>query len=618
MRISLDFETYSATDLLKHGVYRYVADPSFDLLCASFAIDGGPIQTWWPGTALPAVFAQATRIDAWNAAFERLVWHSPAAQRYGFPHKPLESFHCTAARARAFGVPGALDKAARFLNLPLNKDYAGLAVLRQHWSPQADGTRLMPTTQAREAITNYCENDVVLEQTLSDLLPELSEHERKVYLSNELCNDLGVKVDTAFVDAARALKALAEREFSRELTRITLGAIESPKQSARILSWLAELGCELPDLTEDSVSEALEYQDLHPLAAQLLTLRQEGAYAAISKFDAIANRVCSDGRLRGAFVYCGAVNTGRFASFGVQMHNMRREVPADMPQIIERALAGEASYAQLAACVRGAFIGRLTVADYSQIEARVLPWLTLHPAARQRLMLFEMGVDIYPITASQIYRCDPDAITPEQRQGGKVADLALGFQGGARALQRMGAKYGLDIPDNQAERIKHAWRAANPWAVAFWRQLETALFDAISRGRAHTGRIAFLARADRVQMVLPSGRALTYHGVSVEDGRYGPQVTCLKASRPGKRGEPWTRHSLYGGLLAENATQATARDVLVSPLISTDAVVLHVHDELVTDGGHSELRAKMEESLPTWADGLPIASQVHSTSRYGL
>ena len=616
--LSVDFETYSDVVLVKHGLYRYVASPNFDIICASYSLDGGKtIATWWPGTPLPEAFHSARRINAWNAAFERVVWHSAAAARYGFRPRPVQDFRCTAARSRAFGAPGKLELSARFFNLPLNKDPIGQSVLKSFWGPRSDGSRGVPGAQDRAAIQRYCETDVRVECALSDILPELSDAEHKVYVLNEEINDRGIEVDMPFVRAAAGSALSGDVAFGAQLSRMTLGEVTGVKQTARILAWLKDLGTEIDALDEESVADALDEPDLHPLAARILRIRQDGAFAAISKYQAIINRVSADGRLRGGFVYCGAANTGRFASFGVQIHNLRRDVPSNLEDIVVRARQSHATYAELAACVRGSFIGNLKIGDYSQIEARVLPWLAQRNSS-ERLAAFARGDDLYLRAASAVYVIPESEVTPEQRQTGKVADLALGFEGGKRALQSMGRNYGLTFTDAQAESIKLAWRAANPWAGLFWKSLTHAVWSAIS-GQAHTsaGRVRFEYAGDILAMHLPSGRSLIYHGIQIEEGRYGPQVTCLRANRRPAAGAPWPRRALYGGLLAENATQAVARDILAAAMVGTSHAVAHVHDELVTDGAVSDLGSIMLESRPAWAEDLPLAVKVSAARRYG-
>jgi DNA polymerase len=617
--LSLDFETFSDVDLPARGVYNYVASPRFDILCASYRLDDGPVRTWWPGEPLPECFFRAERITAWNAAFERLCWHSPAARRYGFPPRPADWFHCTAARSRAVGAPGRLERAARFFGLPLNKDLAGLSVLKRYWAPAPGGERLMPDRDARAAIQHYCETDVQLETTLAKLLPDLSPEERNIFLANEALNDRGIGVDVPFVEVARRLKDEAETGFGRELASLTLGDVTSPKQTARILEWLERLGCKLPDLTDDSVSAALEAEDLHPLAARLLGLRQDGAFAAISKYDAVANRVSADARLRGAFVYCGAVQSRRFASFGAQLHNMRRDVPGNWPAILERAMQGKATYAELAACVRLMFTGDLVIGDWSQVEARVLPWLSGELEARKRLMLFELGADLYSATAASMYRVAPDAVTPEQRQGGKVAELSFGYGGGSRANLTMARAFNIALTPEQGEENKRRWRLANPWAPKFWRKLEDAALTAMVEGKASAGRIGFEAQGNTLTMILPSGDRLWYHDATIVEGRYGPQIRCKWAARAPKRYDSeWPTRHLYGGLLAENATQGASRDLLAQALLAQRDWVLHSHDELVADDADCtpEDVRRIMLAPHDWARGLPLEAKVIRAARY--
>jgi DNA polymerase len=324
---------------------------------------------------------------------------------------------------------------------------------------------------------------------------------------------------------------------------------------------------------------------------------------------------------------------------GLQPHNLVRDKLDNSGDVIEAVLdgasadevttlSGQNMLTTLARMLRPTIVAEngnaLVWADYSAVEARALPWLSGTPDAEPLLDIFRRNEDVYKHAAMGIYGVPFDKVDKAQRQMGKIAVLALGYQGGKNAFRKMARAYGLKIDDDTAEEIKVAWRLANPWAKTFWRDLEGAAVRAArTPGTIETaGRISYLMHGDMLYALLPCGRLIAYPEVEVVevDGKYGPQarVSSLKASMHPKKGETaWPRVALYGGLLAENCTQAFCASLLRTAVRHLDdagwPVVMHTHDEVLVEVGEDEIeeaKAALQEAMLTnpWPD-LPLAAE---------
>ena len=257
------------------------------------------------------------------------------------------------------------------------------------------------------------------------------------------------------------------------------------------------------------------------------------------------------------------------------------------------------------------------VADWSAIEGRVNPWLC---GAEAKLDIFRQRLDPYKVNAAATYGVRYEDVTDEQRQVGKVQELALGFGGSTGAFAAMGRGYGVRFEEAQARRIVDAWRRANPWAVMFWQDLERAYMSAMRHpGHEFTaGRITYVYDKQHLWYMLPSGRVLCYPFAKFE----GEHLTYAKASwKPAADATEWPRARLWGGLACENVTQASAHDILRAALRQCDGVVAHVHDEIVIETAEPEkAKAELERIMvtpPDWAVGLPLDVKVEVMTRYG-
>jgi DNA polymerase bacteriophage-type len=648
-----DFETRSKCDLPSRGVYNYAQDASTQVLCMSYAFDDDEVVTWMPGQPFPAAVANHTgQIRAHNAAFERLIFWFVLCPDHKIPEPKLAQFYCTAAQARANCAPGSLEDVGRFAGASMKKDHRGSQLIRLLSIPQADGFFRQDQMLMTEMV-QYCEQDVRAMRAISKGMRDLSADELADYHVNERVNDRGVRVDVALCNAAirYATEELDEiQQIVREVTDGAITSVRSPKMRQWVLDRVGPQALELMTVFKDgeakySIDKSVRGNllilagenpdEVPPDVAEVIQCADDLWASSVAKFQRAANLADRDDeRVRGAFVFSGGSATGRASSFGLQVHNFPRKC-AKEPQLVRdtMVLGGEIvpQYGKrvtdvLKQMLRPALLAEpgnaLVVADWSSIEARVNPWLSGRGDAK--LDLFRSGEDVYKVNASATFHVPVAEVTGDQRQVGKVQELACGFAGGVGAFAAMGRIYGLLLPEPEARRMVDGWRRANPWAMPFWESLERCYTAAMRhKGKEFTaGRITYLFDGVHLWYALPSGRILCYPYAKLEEDG----VTYAKAAwKPAADAKEWPRARLWRGLACENVTQATANDILRYALRSLDAEgfepVLHVHDEIVLETADpvaaEEAMQRVMCTPPAWAADLPLGIETTMMTRYG-
>ena len=617
-----DIETRSRVNLPKSNVYRYTDDPDFRILMMAYAVDNGTVEiTTDPReiTELLYTWLEAgDTIVAHNAQFERIAF-SAHLRDYPDPRTDHaftelgylnpEYFDDSAALATVYGYPAKLETVARWLG-GQQKDEAGSALIRYFSIPNRKGEFNPPEADPVrwQQFMDYCRQDVETHRDVYQKLPAWPGNERDVWLTDQHINDTGIAVDEPLATAA--VDASDTNRLSQELEISTLTGVMNPGSVQQMQAWFSSTGLDLPDLKAATVTEALSRDDLTADQRRVLELRQELALVASKKYIAALDRIDPDSRLRGSFQYFGA-HTGRWAGRGVQLQNLPAATiepgegvdldTAIQAEALDVTMGLGASAHSLKALVRSMFLGPFTVVDYSAIEARVLAWVAGESWA---IEAFEAGRDIYVETAARMGNLS--------RKEGKVATLALGYNGGIGSLRAMGAEGN----DAYLQRLVDQWRGANRNIVALWAKLGEAFWHG---GRA--GRVTVVKKGNIRQIQLPSGRAITYHGVRqvMQENRWGnlsPQLS-FRDPKKGLNG----RTDTYGGRVVENITQAIARDILADSLVELTRrgykVVGHVHDELIVEGTHSidEVSQIMCSSSP-WSEGLPLDAEGYHCGRY--
>jgi len=636
--VYIDFETRSRCDLKAKGVYNYAQDANTGVLCMSYAFDDGEVQTWTEG---PLPDFTGHMIYAHNAAFERLIFWYVLQQNY-----PLESFYCTAAQARSNCAPGSLEDVGRFSGASMKKDHRGSQLIRLLSVPRADGTFNNDPTLMAEMIA-YCEQDVRAMRAVSKAMRPLSDDELADYHANERINDRGVLVDVPLCEAAVRYAGAEMDEIQKIVAEVTDGVITSVR-SPKMREWVLErVGPEAKklmwtgekysiDKTVRANLLAMENHDEVPAdVAEVIQCADDLWASSVAKFSRLKSLADEeDGRVRGAFVFAGGSATGRASSYGAQVHNFPRKSAQDPEAVRTAMVRGHEIVPRfekritdvLKKMLRPAIVAKpghvLIAYDWSAIEGRVHPWLSNCPAGETKLDVFRSGLDPYKVNASATFRVAYDDVTGDQRQVGKVQELALGFLGGAGAFEVFGRAYGIHLSAGEVARAVEGWRRANSWAQDHGRRLEDAYLRAM-RNKGHefaAGRIVYLFDGQTLWYSLPSGRVLCYPNAKFdEEGN----VTYTKAAwKPAADATEWPRARLWRGLACENVTQAAAHDVLRHSLRQLDDIVLHVHDEIVVECPESTAEAtavhihKIMCTPPAWAEGLPLAAEGVTTKRY--
>lgn len=647
--LSIDFETGSQCDLLTDGAYRYATDLTTEVYMLGWAFDDEPAAVWTPDQPFPQRIIDHIKAGgnllAWNAQFERLIWSYVLANDHDLPTPKLEQYRCTAARARAHGLPGKLGDCARALQLGTYKQTDGLRLIRAY---SAQGARWEAIPEEEQNLfIEYCRQDVEVERAVGKCLRPLTDAEWAEYHVNERICDRGIPLDIPMAEAALDYAEDVREEVDGKIQVLTGGAVQNSRARSDRDAWL------LPQLTEEQVKLLHVYKegeqkisfdqghrdalalhpDLPPAVAVYLQLADEAGGATISKYGAMQRREL-DGRYNGALMFNGAGQTGRFSSMGIQFHNLRRDSFDDPEQMITDLKEGyelPEVTTTLARLVRSTIYREagLSWYDWSSIEGRVAPWLQGGDLGLRKLQLYLDGVDPYVYNASETYRIPMADVDKAQRQAGKVQELALQFLGGAGALQVMARNYGLYLDDHEAKRLRDGWRKANPWAQSFGGDLDRAAILAVGNPGIwyKAGRVRYAYNgAEWLFCELPSGRYLAYYQPRAEmvETPWGDErkaVTALwGASRP-KKGDEWPRRAMHGGIWLENITQATAADLLRAAILRVEAaglpIVLHVHDEIITEGYCVEQLGEIMMVQPDWSEGLPLAGEGDSGTRYG-
>jgi len=653
-KLNIDLETYSSVNIKKAGAQAYIRSPDFEILLFGYSIDGAePIVVDLacgekiPPHVIEAIYSPEYTKHAYNAPFE---WGC-LSKHFGFKLPPSQ-WRDTMLHGLYCGYTAGLEATGRALGLPEDKQKlnTGKALIRYFCSPckpsKANGgrTRNYPHHDPDKwaLFKEYNKQDVVAEMEIDTRLSAfpVPDFVQKQWETDLLINDRGVAVDMDFVHGALELGATVSTSLKEEA--IQLSGLYNPNSVKQLAQWLEEqTGEEITNLRKETVSSLLNRDANSDEVNRMLAIRQELGKTSMKKYDAIEECVCPDGRVRGLLQYYGANRTGRWAGRLVQVQNLPRTYtePLDLARqlVKHRQLDGlKVVYGSvndtLSQLIRTAFVapeGHVLIdADFSAIEARVISWLA---DQEWRLEVFRTHGKIYEASASQMFGVPLELIkkgNPEYalRQRGKVAELALGYQGGVGAMRNMDSGGLLaDLPDEEVQDIVNRWREANSKIRDLWYAFDSAAVQVINYGGSVKVRCCTVAREyDCVQgttcltILLPSGRKLYYVDPAIGENRWGnPSISYMGMDQTTKK---WKRIETYGGKLVENCVQAIARDCLAQAIDHLEEagypVVFHVHDEVVIDiapyaDNETMLKSVVEimaQPIP-WAQGLPLGAE---------
>lgn len=647
--LSIDIETYSSVDIKKSGLYKYVQSDDFQVLLFAYSVDGGEVQIidLTNGEEIPfnikiALLSPEVVKHAFNAAFE---WYCLAKYlKVPDPELWLSQWRCTMIHGLYCGYPGSLSAIGKALGMSEDKKKMSIGkrlidIFCKPCKPtKTNGmrTRTLPEHEPEkwQLFKDYCRQDVVTEMEAEKMLSfwQMPDYVQKQWELDMKINAYGAAIDTELVNGALYCSESDTDKLMNRAREIT--GLDNPKSDTQLKEWaVKKLGTEIPSLDKKNLALLLQ-KELPPDVREMLNIRKELGKTSVTKYKAMENAVCVDGRVRGLLQFYGANRTGRWAGRLVQVQNLPRNYLENLSaarNIVKKKnpeglgmLFGSVSDT-LSQLIRTAFIpskgNNFVVADFSAIEARVIAWLA---GEEWRQEVFRTHGKIYEASASAMFGVPIEKIkkgNPEYalRAKGKVAELALGYQGSAGALVQMGAlDMGLD--EEELPDIVRRWRAANKNIVALWYAAENAAVECmrtanqtgINKGILFTREADIINGLDFLTVTLPSGRKLFYAHPYLAPNAWGNE--SLHYAGMNQTTKKWCELETYGGKLVENIVQAIARDCLAEAMDRLHKngykIVMHIHDEVVIDcpedSADLERACKIMCEPAEWAEGLQL------------
>lgn len=639
--LSIDIETYSGVDIGKAGAYAYAQSPDFEILLFAYSLNGEQVQIvdLAQGEKIPTHIVEALNNPliikyAYNAAFE---WY--CLNKAGYV-TPIEQWQCTMFHGLYCGYTAGLDITGRVLGLPQDKQKltTGKALIRYFCIPckpsESNGgrTRNLPKHDLDKwkLFKEYCVQDVVTEMEIEKRLSSfpVPQSEQEQWQMDIKMNAFGINLDKDLIDGALYIDAAITNELTEEAKAIT--GLSNPNSAQQLGRWLEDkTGLTIDNLQKETVKDLIDTIEDKD-AKRVLKIRQELAKISVKKYEAMDTAMGEDGRVRGLLQFYGANRTGRWAGRLVQVQNLPRNYieTLDLARDLVKSRNIDALkliYGNipdtLSQLIRTAFIpskgNKLVVADFSAIEARVIAWLA---GEQWRQEVFATHGKIYEASASQMFGVPIEKIkkgNPEYalRQKGKIAELALGYQGGVGALKSMGA-LNMGLSEEELPDTVRRWRESNKRIVDLWISLENAAIQVMETANPVGVKGLILAREgelmygqDFLTVTLPSGRKLFYPKPFLKENDFGKVAVHYHGMN--QTTKKWEVLATYGGKLTENIVQAIARDCLAVTLKRVQALglqtVMHIHDEVVIDAPDSasleEVCDLMAEPIK-WAPGL--------------
>ncbi|MGQ7368992.1 DNA polymerase [Streptococcus suis] len=607
--LSIDIETYCDIDLRKSGVYRYAEDNSFELLLFAVSVDNGPVTVYdltkeqLPQDILEALVDDSVIKWAFNASFERIClsnWlkkYHPDLLLDGFL-SPV-SWKCSMIWSAFLGLPLSLEGVGTVLKLKDQKMREGADLIRYFCVPckptKINGGRTRNLAHHAPdkwtTFNDYNIRDVEVELAIKERLKNfpVPDFVWDEYHQDQIINDRGIGIDVDFVKAAIKIDGESKAKIQTELKALT--GLENPNSVLQMISWLREHEVATDSLDKKAVKELLKTVD--ETTAQVLKLRQQAAKSSVSKYQAMINCICKDGRARGMFQFFGANRTGRWAGRLVQLQNLPQNHLPDLKEARELFRTGDLESTELlydtqdtlSQLIRTAFVPskgkKFIVCDFSAIEARVLSHLA---GERWRSKVFEQGKDIYCMSASQMFGVlvEKHGQNSELRQKGKIAELACGYGGSVGALKAMGA-LDMGLTEEELQPLVNSWRLANPNIVLYWWDVDNAVKTAVKELiPTSTHGIQFEVKSGILFITLPSGRKLSYIKPRIGENQFGGESVTYEGTGTAKR---WERLESYGPKFVENIVQAISRDILAFSMkqLKNFKIVGHVHDEVIIE-----------------------------------
>lgn len=635
--LRIDIETFSIPNIMSEGLYKYAEQSEIILFGWKYNDGRRGIVDLLDGETVPD-FVMKDLIDsqvikkAHNAAFEI----ENISKDFNMKLDRLQ-WRCTMIKCAISGLPMGLEKAGEVLNLDITKDKIGKKCISFFCVPvkptKANDfrTRNYPEHDPElwAEFKRYCALDIDSEEAIDDRLSFISmgRNEIRLWALDQRINHFGVMINMDFAKNAVHMDLLYRSKLIQEAIEIT--NLTNPNSLQKLKFWLEEeTDTAIDNLRKESIPKLIEQFD-EPIVKRMLTIKQELGKTSVSKYKTMLRSVCADGRIKGMLQFCGAGRTWRWAGRLLQLHNLPKGIykgeNLDLARsfVLDRDSKGSEMFFgavpdMLSQLIRSSFVAspgkRLIVSDFSSIEARLIAWLA---GEQWRLDVFNTHGKIYEASASQMFHIPIEDIEDgsSYRDKGKIAELALGYQGGVNALLKMGA-LAMGIDESELQPIVDAWRAANPKIKKLWYDIDNAAKRCIRTGQKVVLQkgLSFEYRNDYMFINLPSGRFLAYPGATLKQGQYGDEIRYMGLNQTSKK---WIEIKSYGGKLVENIIQALGRDCLAQALMNLYEAgyhtVFHVHDETVNEeeegfGSMDEVNELMIKPA-AWMIGLPLAAK---------
>jgi DNA polymerase len=671
--LHIDLETFSSVDIKKSGVYAYTEALDFEILLIGYAFGDDPVSVvdLASGDKMPEEFLKGlndpeTEKHAHNALFERR-----SLIQYGY-EIPIEQWSCSMVKAAACGLALGLKTVSEILELGIEGKLSTGTVLIKFWccpcrptkvNGLRDRNRPEDDPEKWQEFKEYLINDVTAERAATKILSkfEVSQFERDLYVLDQIINDRGVLCDLDMAEKILVINSEHSAILKNEMRELT--GLENSNSEKQLKGWLSEMvGKPITSLEKENVITLIDglTEEIHEMGSDgdaerssadiekfslvidVLVLRQKSAKTSIAKYSKMLSSHSFDNRIRGLFQFLGANRTGRWAGRLVQLQNLPRNYIKHLEEARSVFASGDYDLASLlyddisshiSQLVRTALIApeneEFLVADFSAIEARVIAWLA---DETWRINVFNTHGKIYEASASKMFGVPFEEVTKGSpyREKGKVAELALGYQGAKGALTNMGGEK-MGLKPDEMQDIVDKWREASPNIVKLWRSMESAAIGAIKSGKTYTLKdyknIKFEFDGLYLKITLPSGRTLMYYQAKITKNKWGRD--SVKYQGIDQNTKRWGWVYSYGGKFTENIVQAIARDLLAVSMLKLHRlgfkIVMHVHDEVVIeihkdlDGGSEDTLERVCEIMGenvSWAEGLNLTAAGYLTPFY--
>lgn len=653
--LSIDLETYSSVDLKKSGVYPYAESSDFEILLFAYAVNEGAVQVVdiACGEEVPDEILQALTDDtvtkwAYNSQFERVClsyWLRKNYPQYFSSYSIAEdsvgnyldptSWKCSRIWGAYMGLPLSLKGVGAVLKLDEQKMEEGSGLIKYFCKPcrptkkNGGRTRNLPMHDPEKWVLfkKYNKRDVEVELAIKEKLAKFPVPDfvwDEYHLDQEI-NDRGILLDMHFVEQAITVDAQTKVYLHSKIQEQT--GLENPNSVVQMKGWLSDNGVQAESLNKKAVKALISDSEDH--IADVLSYRQQLAKSSVSKYTAMQNAVCADGRARGMFQFYGANRSGRWAGRLIQLQNLPQNHMDDLEEARNLVCDGNFDALEmlydnipnvLSELIRTAFIPKpgykYIVSDFSAIEARVLSFLA---GEQWRVDVFKAGKDIYCESASQMFGVAvvKNGINGHLRQKGKIAELALGYGGSVGALKAMGA-LDMGLSEDELQPLVNAWRSSNPHITQLWWDIDAAVKKAVmykTSVQSHGFRIYY--KSGMLFIDLPSGRRLVYVKPRMGTNQFGSDSVTYEGINTGK----WTRIESYGPKFVENIVQAVSRDILAYAMktLSHCFICGHVHDELIIECSPDVSLSAVCEQMgrtPPWISGLLLRADGYECSFY--